>query len=39
MIRRVQSGLARPKIVISDQEIQNYIGSSEGENLFLQNIK
>ena len=25
MIRRVQSGLVRPKIVISDQEIQNYI--------------
>ena len=39
MIRRVQSGLVRPKIVISDQEIQNYIGSSEGEKLISTEYK
>ncbi len=39
MIRRVQSGLVRPKIVISDQEIQNYINSSEGEALISTEYK
>ena len=39
MIRRVQSGLVRPKIVISDQEIENYINSSEGEELFSTEYK
>ena len=33
IIRRVQSGLVRPKIIISDQEIMNYINSAEGEEL------
>ena len=37
--RRVQSGLVRPKIVISEQEIQNYIDSSEGENLISTEYK
>ena len=31
--RRVQSGLVRPKVIVSDQEISNYIKSSEGESL------
>ena len=31
--RRVQSGLVRPKVMISDQEVENYIKSSEGESL------
>ena len=39
MIRRVQSGLIRPKIVISDQEIENYINSSEGEELISTEYK
>ena len=39
MIRRVQSGLVRPKIVISDQEIENYINSSEGEELISTEYK
>ena len=33
IIRRVQSGLVRPKIIISDQELMNYIDSTEGQNL------
>jgi len=37
--RRVQSGLVRPKIVISEKEIQNYIDSSEGENLISTEYK
>tara|TARA_A100001388_G_scaffold275796_1_gene262036 strand:- start:338 stop:1612 length:1275 start_codon:yes stop_codon:yes gene_type:complete len=37
--RRVQSGLVRPKIVISEQEIKNYIDSSEGENLISTEFK
>lgn len=39
MIRRVQSGLVRPKIVISDQEIENYINSPEGEELISTEYK
>ncbi len=39
MIRRVQSGLVRPKIVISEQEIENYINSSEGEELISTEYK
>ena len=39
IIRRVQSGLVRPKIVISDQEIENYINSSEGEELISTEYK
>ncbi len=39
IIRRVQSGLVRPKIVISDQEIRNYINSSEGESLISTEYK
>ncbi len=39
IIRRVQSGLVRPKIVISDQEIINYISSSEGESLISTEYK
>ena len=31
--RRVQSGLVRPKVMISEQEVMNYIKSSEGESL------
>ena len=37
--RRVQSGLVRPKIVISEQELQNYIDSIEGENLISTEYK
>ena len=37
--RRVQSGLVRPKIVVSEQEIKNYIDSSEGENLISTEFK
>ena len=33
IIRRVQSGLVRPKIIVSDQELLNYIDSAEGQNL------
>ena len=33
IIRRVQSGLVRPKIIVSDQELINYIDSAEGQNL------
>jgi len=33
ILRRVQNGLVRPKIFISDQELENYINSTEGENL------
>ena len=32
--RRVQSGLVGPKVVISEEEVMNYINSAEGENLF-----
>jgi len=39
IIGRVQSGLVRPKIMISDQEIQNYINSSEGEELIATEYK
>tara|TARA_B100000575_G_scaffold271396_1_gene252646 strand:+ start:919 stop:2178 length:1260 start_codon:yes stop_codon:yes gene_type:complete len=31
--RRIQSGLVRPKVMISEREIVNYIQSSEGESL------
>lgn len=33
ILRRVQSGLVRPKVLISDKEIKNYINSSEGQKL------
>ncbi len=33
ILRRVQSGLVRPKIIISEQEMTNYINSSEGQSL------
>ena len=33
ILRRVQSGLVRPKVLISDKEIENYINSSEGQKL------
>ena len=33
ILRRVQGGLVRPKIIISDQELTNYINSSEGQSL------
>ena len=33
ILRRVQGGLVRPKIIISDQELMNYINSSEGQSL------
>ena len=33
ILRRVQSGLVGPKIIISDQELQNYINSAEGLSL------
>ena len=32
--RRVQSGLVGPKVVVSEEEVMNYINSAEGENLF-----
>ena len=39
IIRRVQSGLVRPKIIISDQELANYIDSTEGQNLITVEYK
>tara|TARA_B100001109_G_C18844075_1_gene465941 strand:+ start:261 stop:1517 length:1257 start_codon:yes stop_codon:yes gene_type:complete len=33
ILRRVQGGLVRPKIIISDQELANYISSSDGQSL------
>ena len=33
ILRRVQSGLVRPKIIISEQEMMNYINSVEGQSL------
>ena len=33
ILRRVQGGLVRPKIIISDQELANYINSTEGQSL------
>ena len=33
ILRRVQGGLVRPKIIISDQELKNYINSTEGQSL------
>lgn len=33
ILRRVQSGLVRPKVLISEKEIENYINSSEGQKL------
>ena len=33
ILRRVQGGLVRPKIIISDQELTNYINSTEGQSL------
>ena len=33
ILRRVQSGLVGPKIIISDKELQNYINSAEGLSL------
>ena len=33
ILRRVQSGLVRPKIIISEQEMMNYINSNEGQSL------
>ena len=35
IIQRVQRGLVGPKVFISDQEIDNYILSTEGQNLIL----
>ena len=35
IIQRVQRGLVGPKVLISDQEIDNYIMSTEGQNLIL----
>ena len=32
--RRVQSGLVGPKVIISEEEVMNYIKSAEGESLF-----
>ena len=31
--RRIQSGLVRPKVMISEKEVMNYIKSAEGESL------
>ena len=33
ILRRVQSGLVRPRIIISEQEMTNYINSTEGQSL------
>ena len=33
ILRRVQSGLVRPKVLISEKEIKNYINSAEGQKL------
>ena len=32
IIQRVQRGLVRPKVFISDQELENYISSTEGQS-------
>ena len=39
IIQRVQRGLVGPKVFISDQEIDNYILSTEGQNLILVEYK
>ena len=39
IIQRVQRGLVRPKVFISDQEIKNYIGSADGQNSILVEYK
>ena len=39
IIQRVQRGLVRPKVFISDQEIKNYIGSTDGQNSILVEYK
>ena len=31
--RRIQSGLVRPKVMISEKEVMNYVKSAEGESL------
>lgn len=33
ILRRVQSGLVRPKVLISEKEVKNYIDSTEGQKL------
>ena len=35
IIQRVQRGLVRPKVFISDQELENYIASAEGQSSIL----
>ena len=35
IIQRVQRGLVRPKVFISDQELENYISSAEGQSSIL----
>ena len=35
VIQRVQRGLVRPKVFISDQELENYISSTEGQSSIL----
>ena len=35
IIQRVQRGLVRPKVFISDQELENYISSTEGQSSIL----
>ncbi len=35
VIQRVQGGLVRPKVFISDQELENYISSTEGQSSIL----
>ena len=39
IIQRVQRGLVRPKVFITDQEIKNYIGSVDGQNSILVEYK
>ena len=39
IIQRVQRGLVSPKVFISDQEIKNYIGSTDGQNSILVEYK
>ncbi len=38
-IQRVQRGLVRPKVFISEQEVENYISSIEGQNSILVEYK
>ena len=39
IISRVQRGMVGPKIFISDQELNNFINSTDGQNLLVVEYK